>query len=61
MLFQTTFMRELIFLASSLALLVEKLSSVDLENLLVISERSGNFSYRYKGNPVPHCLHTIFD
>ena len=41
MLFQKTFTKELIFVASSLALLAEKMTSVDLENWFVVSEKSG--------------------
>ena len=41
LLFQKTFTKELV--SVTLALLVEKLSSMDLENWFVVSEKSGFF------------------
>ena len=52
MLFQKTFTKELIFVALSLALFVENLSSMDLEKWLVVSEKSLNFIFVISGNPV---------
>ena len=51
MLFQKTFMKELISMALSLALLVENLSSMDLENRFVVSEKSWNFYFSDKWRP----------
>ena len=39
-------MKELIFVASSLALSVEKFSAMVLENWFVVSEKWANFCYR---------------
>ena len=52
MLFQKTFTKELISVASSLVLLVEKIVFyMDLENWFVVSKKLGNFYYRGKCQP----------
>ena len=52
MLFQKAFTKELISVASSLVLLVEKIVFyMDLENWFVVSKKLGNFYYRSKCQP----------
>ena len=62
MLFQKTLMTELVSVALLLSLLAKNLSSMVLENLFMVSKKSGNFCYPDKWLPCessfPHVLRT---